>query len=297
LPTPVNPRNLLYSHQIIFTPLFWAFSYPELRYILTAAPATDEERRKHYPSDLKNYQIAEIERFFSGDYDVVLGMLERRMDGQSHDASQVRQAVVEALPPSDAQPSSIHRALMRLADRGGATAIVTTNFDLLLEDAAQELCHPLPTHALGGIPRPSRRNDFAGILHLHGALDRYPDRLSDLIVTDQDFGEFYLRRRIVPDFIYDAARLFHLILVGYSANDPPMRYLLNAVAGDSARFPDIKERFVFLGTDDPVAMEDWKGRGITPIFYDPSDKHAALLFTLECWADLSAINGEERLVT
>jgi len=31
LPTPVNPRNLLYSHQIIFTPLFWAFSYPELR--------------------------------------------------------------------------------------------------------------------------------------------------------------------------------------------------------------------------------------------------------------------------
>jgi len=33
LPTPVNPRNLLYSHQIIFTPLFWAFSYPELRLI------------------------------------------------------------------------------------------------------------------------------------------------------------------------------------------------------------------------------------------------------------------------
>ena len=39
-------------------------------------------------------------------------------------------------------------------------------------------------------------------------------------------------RRVVPDLIYDAARLFNLVLVGYSANDPPMRYLLNAVAAD-----------------------------------------------------------------
>ena len=42
----------------------------------------------------------------------------------------------------------------------------------------------------------------------------------------------YYRYGYVPDFIYDAARLFHLVLVGYSANDPPMRYLLNAVAAD-----------------------------------------------------------------
>ena len=54
-------------------------------------------------------------------------------------------------------------------------------------------------------------------------------------MTDRDFGEFYLRRRVVPDFIYDAARLFHLVLVGYSANDAPMRYLLNAVAADGSR--------------------------------------------------------------
>jgi len=82
-------------------------------------------------------------------------------------------------------------------------------------------------------------------------------------VTDQDFGEFYLRRRVVPDFIYDAARLFNLVLVGYTANDPPMRYLLNAVAADGTRFDDLKERFTFIGDvhpPDPVALEDWKGR-------------------------------------
>jgi hypothetical protein len=73
------------------------------------------------------------------------------------------------------------------------------------------------------MPRPTRQTEFAGVLHIHGALDSNPLRFSELVLSDQDFGEFYLRRRVVPDFIYDAARLFHLVLVGYSANDPPMR--------------------------------------------------------------------------
>jgi hypothetical protein len=187
---------------------------------------------------------------------------------------------------------------MRLADRGGAVTIVTTNFELLLEDAAKRSRPAVQTYALGGIPRPSRSDDFSGVLHIHGALDRNPTRTSDLIVTDQDFGEFYLRRRVVPDFIYDAARLFNLVLVGYSANDPPMRYLLNAVAADVTRFDDLKERFTFVGTSapDPVVLEDWKGRGITPIPYNAANGHSALLDTLKRWAALSAINGKRSLV-
>jgi hypothetical protein len=188
--------------------------------------------------------------------------------------------------------------LIRLADRGGAVAIVTTNFDLLLEDAAKRERTAVQTYALGGVPRPGRSDHFAGVLHIHGALDRNPTRASDLILSDQDFGEFYLRRRVVPDFIYDAARLFNLVLVGYSANDPPMRYLLNAVAADGTRFVDLKERFTFVGdiAPDPVGLEDWKGRGITPIPYDAVNGHAALLEILERWAAFSAINGKKSLV-
>jgi len=105
-----------------------------------------------------------------------------------------------------------------------------------------------------------------------------------------------LRRRVVPDFIYDAARLFNLVLIGYSANDPPMRYLLNAVAADGTRFYDLKERFAFVGTSDPVGLEDWKGRGITPIPYNTENKHSILLYTLERWAALSANNGKRSRV-
>ena len=154
------------------------------------------------------------------------------------------------------------------------------------------------TYSLGAIPRPGKKADFAGVLHIHGALERDPNRYSDLVITDQDFGEFYLRRRTVPDFIYDAARLYHLVLVGYSANDPPMRYLLNAVAADGSRFDDLKERFTFVGSNspDPVGDEDWRARGITPISYDNAQHHSALLKTLERWAELSAINGTPNAV-
>lgn len=248
--------------------------------------------------NLRNDQKAEINRFICGDYDVVLGMLERRIDGKSDGKSRVRKAVASELRISGIKPGPMHRMLMRLADRGGAVTIVTTNFDLLLEDAVKNSQPSVQSYALGGIPRPGYSEDFSGVLHIHGALDRKPARTSDLIVTDQDFGEFYLRRRVVADFIYDAARLFNLVLVGYSANDPPMRYLLNAVAADGTRFDDLKERFTFVGTSapDPIGLEDWKGRGITPIHYDSANDHSVLLATLERWADLSAINGKKNIV-
>ena len=188
---------------------------------------------------------------------------------------------------------------MRLADRGGATTIITTNFDLLLEAAAKRLGVAAETYALGAIPRPTTRKEFSGVLHIHGALSGNPARVSDLVLSDQDFGEFYLRRRVVPDFIYDAARLFHLVLVGYSVNDPPMRYLMNAVAADEARFDDVRKRFIFFGTGefDPVELEDWRGRGIVPIHYPaPRGDHSVLCNTLMRWANLSAINGKKGAV-
>jgi NAD-dependent SIR2 family protein deacetylase len=243
-------------------------------------------------------QRAEVQRFLREEHDVVLGMLERRLEGDLKARSIVRQAVIERLRENDPKPAEIHRSLMRLSDRGGATAIITTNFDRLLEEATPQGTR-VQTYALGDIPRPTLRPEFNGVFHLHGVLPATSQRASDLILTDQDLGEFYLRRRIVPDFIYDAARLFHLVLVGYSANDPPMRYLLNAVAADDARFNDNKKRFTFFGGPqpaDPVDMEDWRGRGITPIAYDDANRHDQLRRTLSRWAKLSPVNGDRRVL-
>lgn len=243
-------------------------------------------------------QAAEVRRFVAGDFDVVLGLLERRIDGPSGNPSRVRQAIAAEVRAPNVPPAAIHHALMSLADRGGSVVIVTTNFDRLLEKAASRAGLAIETYALGGIPRPGRRTDFAGILHIHGAIDPALNRMTDLILSDQDFGEFYLRRRTVSDFIYDAARLFNLVLVGYSANDPPMRYLLNAIAADGSRFDDLKERFAFIGSDtlDPIALEDWRGRGIVPIHYNATGGHSNLLGALQRWAALSAVNGKRNVL-
>ena len=249
--------------------------------------------------DLNESQRAEICRFCSGDYDVVLGMLERRLDGSSYSESKVRNAVRKTLRERKCKPAQIHRAIMRLADCGSTTAIITTNFDLLLEEAARNIESPIQTYSLGGIPRPTRNREFNGVMHIHGALDRNPNRTADLILTDRDLGEFYLRRRIVPDLIYDAARIFNLVLVGYSANDPPMRYLLNAVAADRERFSDLKERFVFVGCQNynPVELEDWRSRGLTPIPYKiRNGAHDELSNTLKRWAELSASSSNTKRV-
>ena len=256
-------------------------------------------------------QTAEARRLVAGDYDVVLGMLERRLDdpraGESGDGA-VRQAVREILArtrplPDDGEPlppkpAPIHRAMVRLADRGMGLVVVTTNFDLLLEDAAARLGRRPKTYALAGMPRPSTRPGYTGVFHIHGAVSKDRARVADLVLSEQDFGEFYLRRRVVPDLIYDAARLYHLVLVGYSANDPPMRYLLNAVAADDSRFTDIKPRFSFVGAEimDPASLADWRGRGITPIHYDSANGHAQLLAVLERWVQLSALNGKTAVV-
>ena len=244
--------------------------------------------------DLEPAQVAEVRQFAAGEYDVVLGMLERRIDGPGRPTSDVRQAVASIINQDGVRPAPIHRTIMSLADRGGAVSVVTTNFDLLLERALRP--RP-PTYALAGIPRPTRSDLFSGVFHIHGALTASKHQVSDLVLTDQDFGEFYLRRRVVPDFIYDAARLYHLVLVGYSASDAPMRYLLNAVAADGTRFSDIKERFCFVGekSSDPADLAAWDARGITPIPYsvpcsDPND-HGELRDSLRLWAKLSPING------
>ena len=145
-------------------------------------------------SGLTDQQVAEVKRFISGDYDVVLGMLERRMD-QPNPNSSVRATVAKELRRSGRRSAKTHRALMRLADRGDAVTIITTNFDLLLEEAARKKASKVQTYVLGGIPRPGRNSDFSGVLHIHGALDRNPEKTSDMILTDHDFRRILLTAR------------------------------------------------------------------------------------------------------
>ena len=147
---------------------------PSVYEVLTKATNQTCRPPKPDPSALTDRQTAEVKRFIAREYDVVLGMLERRLDGLTREDSEVRNRVAELLRSSrdsrcsatggmeadsdDAdrpranRPAPIHRTLIRLADRGGTTTIMTTNFDLLLESAARRLRVPAQSYALGSIP-------------------------------------------------------------------------------------------------------------------------------------------------
>lgn len=256
-------------------------------------PHLDDES---LPSDdLRPNQRAEVKRYHRGDLDVALGLLERRLEGpEPTESSRVRKAVQHHLAVTT--PTPLHRALLRLADRGNATSILTTNFDLLFERCTRRKNHPVPTYGLDGMPRPSKRADFTGIFHIHGVLPRRPNTSTDLLLTDHDFGEYYFRRRFIPDFLYDASRIYHLVLIGYSADDPPMRYLLNAIAADANRFHDIKRAYIFVSDSDATRLSDLKGRGLTPITYSADNNHIELTTTMERWAAVSTRQGAQRVL-
>jgi hypothetical protein len=246
-----------------------------------------------HASGLNAAQQAELRSFMEDDFDVVLGMLERRLDAGAGTASSMRQNVNEILSRSR-QPNELHASLVRLGQRYGRPFIATTNFDSLLGTAASRRRMSPKIYALGAMPRPSRRKEFEGIFHLHGALPRGSES-SDLVLTDQDFGDVYLRRRIAAEFIYDAARIFHLVLVGYSLSDAPMRYLMNAIAGDETHFADIKTRYAVIpgGSARDVDLAYWRARGIVPIAYDPLDGHKQLQTLMDKWADSIPSPGDD----
>lgn len=261
------------------------------------AKKKDQNSQPDYSSlDIKGQ--VEAKYYAGGAYDVVLGILERRMDTTGHSGSAVRKSLAQILLDASAKPNLVHKSLLKLADRGGASALVTTNFDRMFQDAARAINLRVPSYAMGSIPRPDRGDLFSGLFHIHGLLNANPLMASDLILTEQDFGEYYLRRRTAPDFLYDALRLYDLVFVGYSVNDPPMQYLMSAVAADAQRYPDLGKRYILVGCGEPdeVEREDWHARGFLPVFYDNKEKHRALGHTLEQWAKHSAINGQPRSI-
>jgi hypothetical protein len=106
--------------------------------------------------------------------------------------------------------------------------------------------------------------------------------------------EFNLRSSVVANYVYDLVRRYTLVLVGYSADDPPMRYLMDAISEDASLFGDMKHPYVVADrasvAHDPngeLAAERWKAKSITPLLFEErvGDKFAPLWDSLHAWAE------------
>lgn len=171
--------------------------------------------------------------------------------------------------------------------------IVTTNFDVLFERAAGQ---PVASRACADLP-PPLATDFTGVLHLHGRIadPQLGFSRTQLVLNSAEFGEAYLRSGWAARYVYDLARATTIVILGYGADDPPMRYILEVLTADRERYPDIREIFAFVPASPDATLrrritDIWAAKGATAILYDSRDlaDHDALYRTISRWATFAS---------
>jgi hypothetical protein len=258
-------------------------------------------------ANLSPEKRVEANLFFERQYDRLFSALEKRIDPDLRGrpkTRKVREAVETILGGKTYSPS--HYDLLRLSlapnssgDRSKRSScrIATTNFDLLFEAAWQKQFSSDPISFDARMaPRPGAHN-FDGIIHLHGSLTDDPSLLGNYVLSSRDFARVYLRSGVIGNYVYDLIRRYRVVLVGYSADDPPMRYLMDAIGEDASLFEDMKKPIAI--TDLSTAPEDpsgaieeavWLAKEIMPIFYKRAAGKAPydpLWRSIHEWADWS----------
>jgi len=216
-------------------------------------------------------------------YDRVLGLLER----PHRFPEQMRPAVQSELSLPDDPDTDTHEALIDLArdDYGkGDLHLVTTNFDLLFKEADRNF----QKAAAPRLPIPKRKK-WNELVYLHGYFGQPDPDGRHLVLTSADFGIAYLTERWASRFVSELFNHFTVLFIGYSVNDPVMRYLVDAIAADREQGIDdrLREAYAFAsykeGEKENVKNE-WATKNITPILYPEDDGHTRLHKTLREWA-------------
>ena len=230
-------------------------------------------------------------------YDEALDILESPLVN-GYEAELVREKVHHHLSEPGNGNLDKHLILTRLADLDKEHGrLVTTNFDSLFEKARAKLrtqeasSHPVVEYIAPALP-PAKPEAFRGLVHLHGKLGISPyDR--QLVLTTADFGMAYMLEGWARRFVVDLFRHFCVVFVGYSVEDPTMRYLVSALA--AAREESLQQFKVSYAlvpydggkekTGEKEAKQRWKLKGIMPLLYHEADEHQHLWHELRVWAD------------
>jgi SIR2-like domain len=235
--------------------------------------ATDSPARKLVAAARTMEPITGVTGVISADR--IFSLLEREFTVQD-----ISREVAIALRPAPDADLSAHKLLVDLS-RGSdrKVRLVTTNFDLLFEAACRSLSVWQPPNLLD----PTRHQEFAGIVHLHGRVDSsYRGALGDgFVLSSAEFGRAYLSDGWATQFIRAVTDNYLVVFLGYTADDPPVQYLLEALHRTAA---NQNRLFAFQSGTESDAQSRWQHKGVYAVAYDPNDSHVALWTTLEAWA-------------
>lgn len=198
--------------------------------------------------------------------------------------SEIDREIYNALGTRRAKTLAPHRAIMSLSKGAtGTIQIVTTNYDLLFERAGRKTPAIIPPN----LPNLELNQSINGIVYLHGRLTDPNSRQSaKYVISSADFGRAYLAEGWAARFVKELRERYTLVFLGYRAEDPPMRYLLEGL-NDREGIVYSHPIYAFAADTDEIVVEAWHDRGVTPIKYDPSNGHASLWNTIYAWEKAS----------
>ena len=266
-----------------------------------------------------------LNEMFSGHrYDKVLDLLEGDLDF-SVPKKVLRKKIIQILNDFSAETPEIHKALLNLSrmSDGKGYRLVTTNFDRLFFEAGLE------KNRFDAAPKlaPPRKGRWINLTFLHGLIEEESDFSGDdLVLTTTDFGLAYLYDNWAARFIIQLFRDFTILFVGYSVNDPIMQYLVSAI--NAERKSSSKKIFMYAfagyieGENNKKKCkeekchkcmcnkckcrkkkyskeeleQEWKGAGVTPIFYQMSDEkdHSLLHNTIKKYSESKSMGISEK---
>ena len=235
-------------------------------------------------------------------YDTVFGLLENRIVGGR---KVVRKAICDILTPNLSLPNATisHEALLTLGrTREGNYRLVTTNFDRLFIEAQTRMGIEVP-HYKAPLP-PVPKNRWSGLVYLHGLFNGSYDEgnLNEIVISSGDFGLAYLTERWAARFAGELFRNFTVCFVGYSINDPVLRYMMDALAADRLLGENTPEAFAFGSYSKnkyDIVREEWEAKNVTAILYREYGRHHYLHRSLSEWAAVyrDGVIGKERIVS
>lgn len=233
------------------------------------------------------------------EYDKAITLLEKHHAGGRFAA---RRQLREILTTDTTKRGALdtHRALVTLAS--SKARLITTNFDRLFEE-----CLPKGAASFAAPLLPVPKSQWNGLVYLHGLLppndDNLEFELNKLVLSSGDFGRAYLTERWAARFVSDLFRNYVVCFVGYSLDDPILRYMMDALAADQMLGERAIEAYAFGDTTTAKHKESlaqWQAKGVIPILYRTPKKtdHSYLHQTLKAWAETyrDGVLGKESLI-
>lgn len=171
-----------------------------------------------------------------------------------------------------------HSVVARISsDALGRPQIVTTNFDRLFEKV--ESIRGREIHTPPSFPEIKHGVPISGITYLHGRVSDSFEGNQDYVLSSGDLWRAYLSEAWATEFIRSSLKQYTVVLLGYKAEDPPIKYLLQGL--NSTLSLSDYEIYAFDHGDPGEVEARWRDRGVRSIPFRDFD---SLWANLEEWA-------------